>query len=220
MSEYASTPGALQSWEQDRRTLEATFERGKLRLTSFAKGIIRVHFSATGDFALRRSWAVTAQEGSFDGSAWEIEEGEDGLLLSADDLSVRLARDGTLTYERGGETFAEDARPFSWREVGVQDTNIQARDGDELPEGRARLEVRTLKMLPPGDAVYGLGERTGKLERRGRVFTNWNVDAEWGLGRHQDNLYQSHPTLPSGAPWPRLGDVSGLELLQPVRRRV
>ena len=192
-------PGTLQSWEQRGRTLEATFERGKLRVTSFAKDIVRVHFSAIGEFAPRRPWAVTEQQEVFDAPDWNIQEVAGGLTLNAKPITVHLAKDGRLTFERATEygrvTFAEDASPPRWREVRAQDTDMRLRRGDELPEGRLRLEVRSSKTLPLNEAVYGLGERTGKLGRRGRVLTNWNFDPDWGHGRHQSNLYQSHPAL-------------------------
>ena len=189
------TPGALQGYEQRGRSVEASFERGKLRLTSFAEGVVRVHFSATGAFAPRRPWAITEQEASFGVPDWTVQEVTGGLVLSANSLNVHLAKDGRLSLEQNGVTFAEDALPPRWREIRAQDTDMRLRKGDELPPGRARLEVRSTKTLPLDEALYGLGERTGKLERRGRVLTNWNFDPDWGHGRHQSNLYQSHPAL-------------------------
>ncbi len=193
------TPGTLQSWEQRGRTLEATFERGRLRVTSFAKDIVRVHFSVIGEFAPRRPWSITKREDAFDAPDWNVQEVAGGLTLTAEPITVHLAKDGRLTLERATEqgrvTFAEDASPPRWREVRAQDTDMRLRKGDELPEGRLRLEVRSSKTLPLDEAVYGLGERTGKLGRRGRVLTNWNFDPDWGHGRHQSNLYQSHPAL-------------------------
>ena len=189
------TPGALQEWTLQDKTLEVTFERARLRVTSFAEGIVRVRFTPLDEFAPRRPWAVTEPEGAFDAPELNVEEGEGGLELSCAPLTMTLDRGGRLTFQRDGVTFAEDALPPRWREVSVDDTDLRLRQGDSLPEGRARVEVRTTKVLPLEEAVYGLGERTGKLGRRGRVLTNWNFDPDWGHGRHQSNLYQSHPAL-------------------------
>lgn len=52
--------------------------------------------------------------------------------------------------------------------------------------GRLRLS------LQPGDHVYGLGDKAGPMDRRGRVFTLWNTDAyAWDAAR--DPLYKSIP---------------------------
>jgi alpha-glucosidase len=46
--------------------------------------------------------------------------------------------------------------------------------------------------LAPGDHVYGLGDKSGPLDRRGRSFVFWNTDAyAWDAAR--DPLYKSIP---------------------------
>lgn len=46
--------------------------------------------------------------------------------------------------------------------------------------------------LQPQDRVFGLGDKSGPLDRRGRVFTMWNTDAyAWDAAR--DPLYKSIP---------------------------
>ena len=47
--------------------------------------------------------------------------------------------------------------------------------------------------LRPGDHVYGLGDKAGAMDRRGRAFTMWNTDAyAWDAAR--DPLYKSIPS--------------------------
>ena len=57
----------------------------------------------------------------------------------------------------------------------------------------ADREGNVLKLsLAPGDRVYGLGDKSGPMDRRGRVFTMWNTDAyAWDAAR--DPLYKSIP---------------------------
>lgn len=62
---------------------------------------------------------------------------------------------------------------------------------DGLPRGAGF--TLTLK-APPGDTYYGLGERTGFLNKRGRRWVNWNTD-EFHHSPQADPLYQSHPFL-------------------------
>jgi alpha-glucosidase len=57
-------------------------------------------------------------------------------------------------------------------------------------DGRPRLRLA----LQPQDRVYGLGDKAGPLDRRGRSFVNWNTDAyAWDAAR--DPLYKSIPFL-------------------------
>jgi len=46
--------------------------------------------------------------------------------------------------------------------------------------------------LTPGGHVFGLGDKTGGLDRQGRSFVNWNTDA-YGFGSSTDPIYKSIP---------------------------
>lgn len=75
----------------------------------------------------------------------------------------------------------------------LADGTVIARDAETFAVGAtARLERERL-----ADRVYGLGERTGGLDKRGRAWTFWNTDAydpaHGGWKPGQDPLYQSIP---------------------------
>jgi alpha-glucosidase len=53
-------------------------------------------------------------------------------------------------------------------------------------------EVRTWKTLAPGEKFFGLGEKGGGLDKRGRELTLWNSDTP-GYTDNSDPLYQSVP---------------------------
>ncbi|KGQ20698.1 Alpha-glucosidase [Lysobacter dokdonensis DS-58] len=70
----------------------------------------------------------------------------------------------------------------------------------ESPDHPALVSVNTTTphavrlSLASGDHVYGLGDKSGPMDRRGRVFTFWNTDAyAWDAAR--DPLYKSIPFL-------------------------
>jgi alpha-glucosidase len=78
----------------------------------------------------------------------------------------------------------------SWAALPVSETlpavGRKAAIDCRIAEGRFRLTLR------PQDRVYGLGDKAGPLDRRGRVFTMWNTDAyAWDAAR--DPLYKSIP---------------------------
>ena len=48
-------------------------------------------------------------------------------------------------------------------------------------------------MLPPGEHIYGLGDKTGgSLDRRGKSYVDWNTDA-YGFDSSTDPIYKSIP---------------------------
>ncbi|ADI14857.1 glycoside hydrolase family 31 protein [Truepera radiovictrix] len=188
-------PGALESHEASGRVFRAAFGRGRLELRSVADGILRVRFTPQARFAPRRSWAVTEPDDAFEAPDFAVSETAEGFRLALPFVTAHLARDGTLSFEKDGARFAEDAAPTGWAAASLDASTMRVREGDALPEGPASLELQLFKRLLPDESYYGFGQRTGMLERRGRLFTNWTFDPDWGHGRHQSNLYQAHPAF-------------------------
>ncbi|HEY5948662.1 MAG TPA: hypothetical protein VIV40_24390, partial [Kofleriaceae bacterium] len=50
-------------------------------------------------------------------------------------------------------------------------------DGTVVIDDAQPFHAGTLVRVAQADRVYGLGERTGGLDRRGRAWTFWNTDA-------------------------------------------
>ena len=89
----------------------------------------------------------------------------------------------------------EETLPRSGLRVEASNTDCQVtvRDGRaELFVAKAPLRNAVRIGLRPKDRVYGMGDKAGPLDRRGRVFTMWNTDAyAWDAAR--DPLYKSIP---------------------------
>ncbi len=199
------TPGSLQGREHDARGLTLFFEQGCLRVSLLADNLARVRFAPGGQFSPRRSWDVAAPDNSFQPVPFDLSEEEGGFVLTTEALRITVSSRGELAFrDRGGETFAADVASVTWEEAELEQATLRRREGDTLPEGAARVELRLRKRAPEGEHYYGFGERTGLLDKRGRVMTNWTIDPEFGHGRSHDNLYQAHPffmALRPGLAW-------------------
>jgi alpha-glucosidase len=194
-----TTPGTFEGIaERDARSVTLRFERASMRLVAAGHGILRLRLAPEHRFAPRRSWAVAAADDTLEGPELELRDTPEALEVRAGAITARVHRAGgavELEHARGVR-FGADLGPPSWREVTLADTTIMARPGDALPPGRSSLQVSARKRMAPGEAYLGLGQRTGSLDRRGRVLSNWNID-EPSLGhtRLHDNFYQAHPVL-------------------------
>jgi alpha-glucosidase len=80
-------------------------------------------------------------------------------------------------------------------------TGFLCRPGDSLPKGQNCVVVWRCR-LEPNTQLFGLGERSGPLERTGLSATNWTTDSPTGHHRTTDPLYQAHPLL-----WGVTGDL-------------
>jgi len=54
------------------------------------------------------------------------------------------------------------------------------------------LEIASCKTLKPGERIYGLGEKTGSIDRTGKSFKMWNSDKPC-YNIYEDPLYKSIP---------------------------
>jgi alpha-glucosidase len=136
--------------------------------------------------------------------------------ITVDGVTARALAGGVVQLHYGGATAA------SWAVVGERMDDPTAKVGAStlctgamtvtITGGRVRATLTdgtvvvddvqpyvdgTLVRAAQRDVVYGLGERTGGLDKRGRAWTFWNTDAYdpslGGWKPNQDPLYQSIP---------------------------
>ena len=190
---------------------------GSIEVTArpLAGGVVQLRYAEIGAPA-RRSWAIVGPldadpDARFGGDASSAAVCTAAMTVRIDDACRVRA---TLT---DGTVVADDAEPF----VIVRSLARSARRPREtlvIAGDSARL-VRHAN----ADRVYGLGERTGGLDRRGRAWTFWNTDAydpaHGGWAPNQDPLYQSIPFEVRLAPGSS-GNVAFGQLTDEPRRMV
>ena len=122
------------------------------------------------------------------GTAWRLEETAAGWVVTTPALVLHLDR---APYRlRLGEGSGE-ARMVEE----PNDLNIR-HEHHHFPSGHARGLRWMTVALRPDEALFGLGEHFGPLNRRGQAFASWSVDA---LGIRGDRAYKNVPLLLSSA---------------------
>lgn len=155
--------------------LRATCADHVVAVEALDDGIVRLTYAPPGAVVARRPWsAVTPPTPAAPVAAGSA---DGAALLCAPELTVRVDDACAVTVtDRDGRVLSED---LGW-DAG----------GGALALTRA---------APAGEHYYGLGERTGGLDRRGRSLAFWNTDAyDPALGGYrpdQDPLYLSVPAL-------------------------
>ena len=155
--------------------------------------IIRVMVLPDGAMRFPRTWAIApgqadvADEGRdrFDLSGFSLpdfELTEDGRGLVLATACLRLELRWRNLRCRWSMRVGED-----WREVAA-DRPTQAYDFGWW-DGRPRHYLKTM----PGEAYYGLGERSGPMDRAGRRFRLTNLDAMGYDAETSDPLYKHIP---------------------------
>jgi alpha-glucosidase len=153
----------------------ADVQQGALRMRIDALGddLLRVRIAPAGVYPEDASWVVPAE-------------------LRAHRVSVQAWTDAQATGFRTAALSVQiERRPLR---LVVANLQGQILSEDSLQEA---IELHgpafTLhKRLPATEHYFGLGDKTGPLDRRGEAFVNWDTDA-FGFQESTDPIYKSIP---------------------------
>lgn len=152
-----------------------------MRVTALAAGALRVRIGLDGTLGEDASWAVPEAVRHATTSVKPLLNG-----FSTPDLTATVDAAGRLTVrDASGHILSQDAEPVEKRHNGFA----------------------LAKAMPQNDRYFGLGDKTGPLDRRGMAYTMWNTDA--GFQETTDPIYKSIPYYIQVAPD---GRASGLFL--------
>lgn len=127
--------------------------------------VVRLRISRAGRFDESPTFALCV-----DPLAWP--DGPVPFTVERDDDAVRLRTD-RLVVTLGLTVFRLDVHRTDGRPVAV---SADGPDGRPWPYATLNDAWEVRRRIHPSDAVYGLGEKTGRHNRRGRDFTLWNTD--------------------------------------------
>jgi alpha-glucosidase len=138
-----------------------------MRVTALTDAVLRVRIARDGALPEDASWAVAGDRRA---QSVRVQPIADGFTTAG--LRVHVGPDLRLRVEdKDRRTIvADDAEPVRF-------------------DGRGFV---LRKALPRGEHIFGLGDKTGPLDRRGGSFVDWNTDAYAFTGA-TDPLYKSIP---------------------------
>ncbi|WP_414541949.1 glycoside hydrolase family 31 protein [Nostoc sp. CCY0012] len=150
--------GTVEFVNQSNQTIK--FADGDLSLTIsiLAANLIRVRLAPTGEFIPHRDWAVTLDDADWPTTPFEVQQSDTKVEIVTDQMRISVQLQGCriTCFDKANRPFAEDAETgMGWR-MGA---------------------IAGWKNIAPDEHFYGFGERTGFLDKRSEVKTNWTVDA-------------------------------------------
>jgi alpha-glucosidase len=148
--------------------VEASNSATSIRVTALTDSILRVRIAPGGHFPEDASWAVPHD-------------------VRGKSVPVRIAADGFTTG-----AVAVHLEPAT---LGVRVTDLQGKTIVADLSDAVRLDGRGFhlrKAMPIDEHYFGMGDKTGLLDRRGYTFTNWNTDF-FGFSPSSDPIYKSIP---------------------------
>ena len=154
---------------QDERGCTLATYGGPLTLSFFAPGVVRLMLGDT-DYP---DYGLLVQEPQ--PVEVDVQHTDDAvtLMCGADTVSVRFDP-FHLELSRGGQTRLESSRELHMGGGPRMPLLVREEKGGQEWSGLS-LELR------PGEPIYGLGEKFGRLNKRGERVVSWNEDA-YGVG--------------------------------------
>jgi alpha-D-xyloside xylohydrolase len=181
---------------RDRLELATEDDRGArvaVEIRPVAANIIRLHIGVGAD---RPSRLLVPDAPSR--MEWQLQETEAGWVVSTGAASLDIDR----------EPYRLRLRDATGAERWVEERNDRDIRGGyhHFPTGHARGLRWLTARLKPDEALFGLGEHFGALNRRGQAFASWTVDA---FGVRSDRSYKNLPLLLSSEGYAVFFDMTG-----------
>jgi alpha-glucosidase len=172
-----TTVGDMPAPRRDGATATFTNGRVTVAVTAVSPEIVRVRFVPAPKFGRDHSYAVVSRDFGDPGATIASTGAATTITTSALRVTVTHRPFRVSFSTAGGESLDEDDRPMGTAYSGAA--------------------ARVFKRLRQDEQIYGLGEKNGKLNRRGRMqggysYTNWNSDT-YGYDASTDPLYASFP---------------------------
>lgn len=139
-----------------------------MRVDALTDTMLRVRVGREGTLPEDASWAVPAAARQ---QRIKVSATADGFRTAAIQVRIDPTTLALTVTDLNGKVIAADApRPFSL-------------------DGKA-FTLR--KAMPQAEHYFGLGDKTGGMDRRGKTFVDWNTDA-FGFSPADDPIYKSIP---------------------------
>jgi alpha-glucosidase len=163
--------GQVQKVEKLVDGVELTAGTAKVRVTAVNDGTFRVRAAPDGNFPKDFSWAVIAVAQP---PAVSIDDGKAEVKVTGGNVMAVITKS-----------------PLLIRFCDLQG-NVLLADEPSLPMAFNGERVHVWKAMPEDENYFGLGDKSGPMNRRNRAFAMWNTD-EYGWQESSDPLYKTIP---------------------------
>lgn len=186
--------GKMLGFEQKRNEIEVNYEHGKVSFTVIRDDIVRVYIPYYS--AECRSKAIE-QDKSVPVSIQVLQE--DGLEIVTDRLRVKIMDDFVVDfYDEKGRVLMRDYRgkriereKVSWMSLEM----LEAEGHDISAYLKKEYKYEIVKQIDEGDDFYGLGDKSGFLNKKCYEYENWNSDLPQAHNEEFKALYKTIPVL-------------------------
>ena len=184
--------GPLKRYTISGQTAELQFENGEARVELVAPGIVNVFVPlASPDHRSKAIEGDKSQPVPFTAS-----QREDGLWLETEEVRVRVGGGFTVDFfDREGREVCMDYRGERrlLERISPERARLLMAEGHGAELEEPERAFQAVKRLEKGTHFYGLGDKTGFLDKRGYDYEMWNTDDP---APHVDCFKALYKTIP------------------------
>ena len=184
--------GMLTGYESCGNCVKVLFEGGTLEITVLTKEIIRIFSAYTEEKIVSK-----AIEGDKSQEVVFTAEKKDNMVeITTPKYVVRVSENARVDiYDKNGKALCLDyqGERKEVQEVDEQTKAFIAQEGHSVNELTGRHNIQVMKKMDGDEVFYGLGDKTGYLNKRGYEFECWNTDNPDAQLEHFKALYKSIP---------------------------
>lgn len=164
--------GGLKGYECRDRKVVLDYEKGRAQIEVISPRIINVFYSPEG-----KRFPSAAIEGKRNLPAqFEVRQEEDGLWIETTELKVRVCRDFYVDFfDREGREVCGDYRGERKPLERISSALLE-KEGHNPVAGAHECRIESVKKMEASCHFYGLGDKTGFLDKRHYDYEMWNTD--------------------------------------------
>ena len=189
--------GRLLSFEPDATGVTVKIEHKEGRSSFITDRIVRVYSSMEEKH--RPSRAVVQEPKKVD---FQARQQKEFITIKTKKLLVRVRDEFQVDFlTPDGRMISEQTvRTTKKQEITAQQAELLAKEGHELPKKQSDHTFEVVRMLHTKEHIYGLGDKTGFLDKRGYAYEMWNSDIPDTHADFFPSLYKSVPFFISMRP--------------------
>lgn len=166
--------GKLLQYEVDGQRVHITFTGATVTVSAVTSKIINVFYGR--ESAVQKSKAIEGDK--FVETSVQVEEKNDGLWITTADVAVRVQDDFYVDFYDGeGHIVCEDYRGARTPLQRICDEELELlfNEGHDAEKENVHA-FDIIKKMQGSEHFYGLGDKTGYLDKRNYEYEMWNTD--------------------------------------------
>ena len=186
--------GKIKSFENGRR-IRISFDKQDAYIDVITNEIVRVFVPLWESEYVSK--AIESEKKQI--TEYSLKKEEEKIVIITDQLRVEVWDNFFIdVYRADGTPLIKDYRGERKKRENISSKAIQLleAEGHDVSENREEpYSVQTVKAIDPSDCFYGLGDKSGFLNKRCYEYENWNSDLPQAHTEDFHALYKSIPFL-------------------------